>query len=595
MLVTDKYAYTVAPGSTVQATLNVRTSGGAPVSGGTYTWESVDGRFRSTTGVQATSGGVVTLKNVVPGLTKIKVTGGVLPDGQTVSGSWTQSIWSGTFNLQAVPSVMPISKTAQVLMPNGTPVPGSNVTLSGVDNTLTDATPSSTLIYQASTATKVTNATDGSGLTAVGGYPTGAGLYVEASYSDDSLYQTSVPVEVGSDAITPVGLPYMPYVDADVTSRSVTAGQTAPITFTVMNNGTPIVGKTVSLQESATPAGVKTWGESTSGYSGAKIAAVSCPATITGTTNSLGRVTLNMCSNTVGTRTYKVIAPGTVREASQVTVAVSPVLNPPASPSAPTVVADNATATVSWVKPAENGSTIDYYKVSISSSATGTFTAVGSGNCSGNVVGLSCNLTGLTNGSNYFVKVKAHNAGGLSADSPASAVFTPRAPQLELVISNTVQTNVAGTAVALTTSGGSGTGAVTYSVTGTGCAISASSLSTTVPTTCLVTAQKAASGAFKSATSQPVSFTFTAKTQARLAISNTPLAVVRGSTVTLTTSGGSGTGAVTYFVTGTGCRIASVNKLTADAGSQCSVTAQKAAQGIYASALSDAVTFSFTK
>jgi hypothetical protein len=68
-----------------------------------------------------------------------------------------------------------------------------------------------------------------------------------------------------------------------------------------------------------------------------------------------------------------------------------------------------------------------------------------------------------------------------------------------------------GTALTLSTGGGSGTGAVTFSVvngTATGCAISGTSLKVTTAGTCIVTASKASDGNYLVASSVATTVTF---------------------------------------------------------------------------------------
>jgi len=83
------------------------------------------------------------------------------------------------------------------------------------------------------------------------------------------------------------------------------------------------------------------------------------------------------------------------------------------------------------------------------------------------------------------------------------------------------------------------------------------------------------------------------KAQATLTVTNATTAV-NGASVTLTTAGGSGSGAVTFDVTGTGCSIASgVLSVAGNASANCSVTATKAADATYGAATSDSVNFTF--
>ena len=76
-------------------------------------------------------------------------------------------------------------------------------------------------------------------------------------------------------------------------------------------------------------------------------------------------------------------------------------------------------------------------------------------------------------------------------------------------------------------------------------------------------------------------------------MSNTTLTGTVGTNVALTTAGGSGTGDVTFSVTGTGCSV-SGTWLIATEASTCIVTATKAASTGYLSATSEPKTFTFT-
>ena len=81
-----------------------------------------------------------------------------------------------------------------------------------------------------------------------------------------------------------------------------------------------------------------------------------------------------------------------------------PVGTPPAAPAAPTATAGNASATVTWTAPADNGNPITGYKVY--SSADNFTAAVASPTAS------PATVTGLTNGTGYTFKVSAVNGTG---------------------------------------------------------------------------------------------------------------------------------------------------------------------------------------
>jgi hypothetical protein len=148
----------------------------------------------------------------------------------------------------------------------------------------------------------------------------------------------------------------------------------------------------------------------------------------------------------------------------------------------------------------------------------------------------------------------------------------------------------------LSTDGGSGTGAVTYSVTGANCSLDGSGFRATAPTSCVVTATKAASSGYNAVTTSPITIEFKVTDQK-------PLVIVKGSlgesnqspvgkVYNLSTTGGSGSGVVSYTASGSNCSI-SGSTLTASAVTTCIVTAVKSASTLYNSVTSAPVNFEF--
>lgn len=166
--------------------------------------------------------------------------------------------------------------------------------------------------------------------------------------------------------------------------------------------------------------------------------------------------------------------------------------------------------------------------------------------------------------------------------------------QAMLVVASTSGVN--GTGLSLTSSGGSGTGAVTFVVTSAGtadCSITSGVLNATSPGTCTVSASKAGDSNYSSTSSLAATVTFTLASQATFNVTSTK--ATYGTPLTMTTTGGSGTGAVTFVVTnGTakGCAI-SGGSLKATSAGTCIVTATKAAEATYAAATSAATSVNF--
>ena len=183
---------------------------------------------------------------------------------------------------------------------------------------------------------------------------------------------------------------------------------------------------------------------------------------------------------------------------------------------------------------------------------------------------------------------------GLYASKTSEAVtFTFKGPQATLSISNATRTNAVGSSVTLTTAGGSGTGSVSYAVSGANCTLTTATLEASAAATCIVTATKAADSSFAQAVSAPVSFIFLGAQDA-LTISNEITTNAARVWLNLTTTGGSGTGAVSYALStpNTQCVVQGA-RVYAKAPTTCSIRARKAASGAYASVVSEIKNFIF--
>jgi hypothetical protein len=129
--------------------------------------------------------------------------------------------------------------------------------------------------------------------------------------------------------------------------------------------------------------------------------------------------------------------------------------------------------------------------------------------------------------------------------------------------------------------GGSGSGSITYKTGSPSiCSVSGNSVTAIVPGTCVINATKEASGVYGPANVQ-ASFTITPISQAGLIFQIPAISPGVKSINLPNVSNGSGQGAVSYSVSPASCSIDSNNVLTATSAGTCSVTATKAASGIF--------------
>lgn len=168
-------------------------------------------------------------------------------------------------------------------------------------------------------------------------------------------------------------------------------------------------------------------------------------------------------------------------------------------------------------------------------------------------------------------------------------------PPLTVAVSPATGSVGVSTNVVLSTRGGAGTGAVTYGIrngTATGCALTGNSITAQSTGTCTVTASKAADSSYDPSRAE-TTFTMTIGQQAALSIPSglRGQALALDIPVTLSTSGGSSSGAVTYTVTDPGTARCSVvgDKLSAQSAGSCNVSATKAADSSFAAVTSAAV------
>lgn len=219
-------------------------------------------------------------------------------------------------------------------------------------------------------------------------------------------------------------------------------------------------------------------------------------------------------------------------------------------------------------------------------------------------VSTGCSVTGTTlsvtnaSGTCEVTATKAADANYNQATSAGLTVTLTKADQATLTVDDP-GTVTFGSTPQLATSGGSGTGAVTFSDGGSaGCSVTSGGVLTVTNASaaCNVTATKAADNNYNEATSAQRSITLAKANQAALTAVSTPSSVTYGSTSTLSSTGGSGTGTVTFsHGASTGCSVTGTTLSVTDASGTCEVTATKAADNNYNAATSAALTVTLVK
>jgi hypothetical protein len=194
-------------------------------------------------------------------------------------------------------------------------------------------------------------------------------------------------------------------------------------------------------------------------------------------------------------------------------------------------------------------------------------------------------LTGRGQGDCQVQATKAADSTYSTTTSNTVTVHVDLDPQAALLLTANPTGIDIGQTSALSTSGGSGTGGVTYTVLSGPCTISGSTLTGRGQGDCQVQATKAADSTYSTTTSNTVTVHVDLDPQAALTLFASPSSIISGGTSILSTAGGSGNGAVTYAVFSGPCKL-NGNIVTASSGAQgvCEIIANKAADGQYSAA-----------
>ena len=167
-----------------------------------------------------------------------------------------------------------------------------------------------------------------------------------------------------------------------------------------------------------------------------------------------------------------------------------------------------------------------------------------------------------------------------------------RVAQSTLTVSSTTMTY--GQTLSLATTGGSGTGAVSWQVVSGTCSVAGSSLTPgDAGSSCVVKATKAQDNNYTAASSANTTITTSRASQSALTVSTTSTSY--GNDLVLGVNGGSGTGAVTWQVISGTCTVVGALLSPGDAGSSCVVKATKAQDTNYLVASTSNTTITINK
>ena len=254
-----------------------------------------------------------------------------------------------------------------------------------------------------------------------------------------------------------------------------------------------------------------------------------------------------------------------------------------AAPGSPTITVQptaqsstfGATATFSVTATSPDSGSLGYqWQVSTDSGGTWNNAPTGSGATTNSYT--TATLAMAASGYRYRVNVTNTKNGATSTAVTSSAVTLTvnKADQatLSFTINVSSKTSPYSQAVTFTPSGGTGDGATTYAIvsggSATSCALANNTASNTITATtsgtCLIQATKAADTNYLVTTSSNVTFTFNKANQSALSITST--SGTFGATLTLTTSGGSSGGLVTFVVDSGNCSVSSATLSNTSAG-----------------------------
>lgn len=330
----------------------VVTPGGAEVVGGSVTWQTADGDFRSSQPYGLTANGVVDLQRTPAQSGVVRLVGGTLPNGAKVTGQWAVRFRAGGLVLVTPPPPSTGTKTVRTLLPNGESVAGSQITVSG----LSAETHLSGFTFDAPPGAR-SGTTDGSGFFMASGYPSGAPS-ATAVYDDGVLWQRVRDVPLAQDS-TDIAFQEMPWLEVGQETMSADANDTVGVQIVVTPAG--FSGRT-ELGSRGTAASRSVAGVRVRIAPPAGANQSACQAKLSGLTDQRGRVTLRVCATKSGV--YRIRGEGAAATSWLMLKVRGAAPLPPTSVSG--ISPRLGAAKIAWNVPLfAGGATISSYKVKL--------------------------------------------------------------------------------------------------------------------------------------------------------------------------------------------------------------------------------------
>ena len=406
-------------------TVTFQTPAGDPVVGSSVRWQTVDGTKRGVNAVVTGADGAAKFSIINTGPVIFALSGGRVGTSATQisSASLTDVIaksgTSITVTLPLTPSV--VRRTITTSMPDGAPVPGvalsisggvSGSTSTGVTTNLRSFTTSWS--YDGWIGNNTTADANGA-LTFAGFQVPSLGRDVTATFSDGEIEQDAS----GSltSATTDLVFDQMPVVQMIVDTQTYFEPG-SPVTVTVIavdGTGDPISDTTINLAAVTSNASAL----STAFLNAAELHpnAISCTQKLSAKTKANGRVTLTLCPTT--TKAWR--ADGTNIVASKPsTVRVK---SAPRAPTIGTVTATAGRLTVTFTKPSSNGgATITNYEYSTNNGVTWKAFSPADTSTPLLITRRSDTTGSLVKGTTYKVRIRAINSKGKGTASASKTI-----------------------------------------------------------------------------------------------------------------------------------------------------------------------------